>query len=470
MRQFLLAAALSCAAFAGNASAADGALDSTFGTDAEFPGYGFYVNPNGTPNFTLDYVGAVVKAADNKIWVVGRMKAPGAYRLSLTRTDADGYPDMDFGDSGLRTVVAPCTDFSVGDATLDAQGRLVVAINDCPDFTVYRFLPNGDLDLTLAGSGVLSVPFNQGGSNEDRSQRVATTPNGNILIAGTVTTPTTRNLGIAHYTAAGLPVAGFGTAGKLTVPMEWSVPEIPGITGLYRMADGRIVVTGHISETSQAVSDKKQFVVRMLTNGAMDPSFGNVSAGLSKINLKSPLGLTESPRVYASLMESNGSVIQVGSMKSNQLSSAGDIFLLRWRPDGQLDTSIGANGVRQYALDFAGPNPADPDDNYDSASSIARQANGQYVIVASSRMGEYAATALVRLKRNFAVDTSFGNGGKIQHTIEVSTTSQHGQSAGPILMQPGRIVVGGVVFTGTNGRMQMMMGMTHDEIFADTLE
>lgn len=470
MRQFLLAAALSCAAFAGNASAADGALDSTFGTDAEFPGYGFYVNPNGTPNFTLDYVGAVVKAADNKIWVVGRMKAPGAYRLSLTRTDADGYPDMDFGDSGLRTVVAPCTDFSVGDATLDAQGRLVVAINDCSDFTVYRFLPNGDLDLTLAGSGVLSVPFNQGGGDEDRSQKVATTPNGNLLIAGTVTTPTTRNLGIAHYTAAGLPVAGFGTAGKLTVPMEWSVPEIPGITGLYRMGDGRIVVTGHISETSQAISDKKQFVVRMLTNGAMDPSFGNVSAGLSKINLKSPLGLTESPRVYASLMESNGSVIQVGSMKSNQVSSAGDIFLLRWRPDGQLDTSIGANGVRQYALDFAGPNPADPDDNYDSASSIARQANGQYVIVASSRMGEYAATALVRLKRNFAVDTTFGNGGKIQHTIEVSTTSQHGQSADPILMQPGRIVVGGVVFTGTNGRMQMMMGMTHDAIFADTLE
>jgi len=470
MRQFLLAAALIGATLAGTAGAADGALDDTFGTDAEFPGYGFYVNPNGTPNFSLDYVGAIVKRPDGKIWVVGRMKAPGAYRLSLTRTDANGYPDMEFGDSGLRTVVAPCPDFNVSDATLDAQGRLVVAVNDCADFTVYRFLPNGDLDLTLAGSGVLSVPFNQGGGDEDRSQKVATTPNGNILIAGTVTTATTRNLGIAHYTAAGQPVAGFGTAGKLTVPMEWSVPEIPGVTGLYRMADGRIVITGQLSETSQAVSDKKQFVVRLLTNGAMDPSYGNVSAGLSKINLKSPLGLTESPRAYASMIESNGAVIQVGSLKSNQVSSSGDIFLLRWRPDGQLDTSIGANGVRQYPLDFAGPNPADPDDNYESADTIARQANGQYVITASSRLGEYAATALLRLKRNFAVDTSFGNGGKIQHTLEVSTTGQHGQNGGSLLLQPGRIVVGGVVYTGTNGRAQMMMGLTHDEIFADTFD
>lgn len=136
MRQFLVAAALIGATLAGNAGAADGALDPTFGTDAEFPGYGFYVNPNGTPNFTLDHVGAIVKRPDSKIWVVGRIKAPGAYRLSLTRTDADGYPDMEFGDQGLRSVVGPCTDFSVSDATLDAQGRLVVAINDCPDFTV----------------------------------------------------------------------------------------------------------------------------------------------------------------------------------------------------------------------------------------------------------------------------------------------------------------------------------------------
>lgn len=472
MRQFLLAAVLACSMLGGSATAADGALDPGFGTDGEFPGYGFYANPNGTPNFSLDTVGGVLQQPDGKIWLVGRMRAPGAYRLSLYRVGANGYPDVDFGELGLRSVIGPCADFNVSNVVLDAQGRVVLAINGCPDFMVYRFLPNGDLDSSLAGSGVLTVPFDQGGDNEDFSQHVAVAANGDLIVAGTVTTAGTTNLGIIRYTDAGLPVQGFGTAGKVQLPFEWSVPEIRGVNGLHLMADGRIVVAGAISQSSQAVSDKKQFVVRLLANGSMDPSFGNVSAGLSKINLKSPLGLSESPWSYASLLESDGKVIQVGKMQSSQVSSDGDIFLLRWRADGQLDTSIGANGVRQYALDFAGPNPAEPRYNWEAANAIARQANGNYLIMASSNanQGEYAATALLRLKRNFSVDTSFGNGGKIQHLVKISTTGQHGQNGDSILLQRGRIVVGGTAFTGLNGRTQMMFGMQHDEIFADTFD
>lgn len=236
------------------------------------------------------------------------MKAPGAYRLSLYRAGADGYPDVDFGDLGLRTVVAPCPEFGVAGATLDAQGRLVVAIDRCPDFMVYRFLPNGDLDVGLAGTGVLTVPFDQGGTNIDRAQSVVVTPNGSIVIAGSVATATTSKLGIAHYSAAGLPMTGFGTAGKVPVPFEWSVQEIRGVNGVHLMSDGRIVVAGEIPETPQGVSDKKQFVVRLLGTGAMDLSYGNSSAGAAKVNLRVPLGVTQSSWTSDSMMESNGAV------------------------------------------------------------------------------------------------------------------------------------------------------------------
>lgn len=471
MRTLLLCSALALSALCGNAAfAADGALDTTFGTDAEFPGFGFYANPNGTPNFTLDSIGAVVKRGDGKLWVVGRMTSPGTDRLSLYRVGADGYPDMDFGSGGLRTVVGPCEDFSVGAGTLDAQGRLVVAINGCPDFMAYRFLANGDLDLTLAGSGVLTVPFNAGGSNEDFSQQIATTANSSILLAGTVSTATTRQLGIAHFTATGQPVAGFGSGGKVLLPFEWSVPEIRGVNGLHRMSDGRIVVAGAISETSQAVSDKKQFVVRLLTNGAMDPSFGNVSAGVSKVSLKSSLGLTESPWVYDSLLEPDGSVVQVGKVQSNNVNSSGNIFLLRWRPDGLPDTGIGAFGTREYALDFSGATPEDPDFNWETGYGITRQADGKYLILAMSRDREFTATAVVRLKRNFAIDTSFGTGGKVQYLLTVSTTGQHGLLANELLIDQNRIIAAGTVYTGLNGRLQTMFAMQHDSIFAATLD
>ena len=157
MRRFLLATVLAAAAFSGTALAVDGELDPSFGTDAEFPGYGFYLNPNGSVNFSLDIIGAVARRDDGKIWAVGKMKSPGAYRLSLYRVGANGYPDTEFGDLGLRTVVGPCTDFTVADATLDSQQRLVVAVNNCADFTVYRFLPNGD--LLVLERGVVLVNF-----------------------------------------------------------------------------------------------------------------------------------------------------------------------------------------------------------------------------------------------------------------------------------------------------------------------
>lgn len=470
MRSLILASIVAAATLSGSAFANDGLLDPTFATDAEYPGYGFYVNPNGTPSNTLDYVGAIARRPDGKIWVVGRMKAPGAYRLSLYRVEPGGYPDVAFGDLGLRTVVGPCTEFSVADAVMDAQGRLLVAVDRCTDFTVYRFLENGDLDTSLAGSGVLTIPFNQGGTNKDLSQHIVSMPNGDIVIAGTVATATSINLGIARYTEAGLPVPGFGNAGKVQVSFEWQVPEVGGINGLHVTSDGRIVATGVISETSQVVSDKKQFVVRLLGSGSLDPSFGNISAGVSKINLKNVLGVLESPRTYGSMIENDGSVIQVGSIRSNNVNSANDVLLLRWRPDGQLDTSIGPSGTRQYALDFAGANPADSQYNWESGDAIVRQDNGSYVILVASNMGEFPATAVMRLKSNFNLDTQFGNGGKVQYLVQISNNGQHGQVGGSLLLEPGRIVTGGAVNTGTNGRMQYMMGLQHDEIFADTFD
>ena len=378
MRTVLFALTLLFAAVAAlPARAADGDLSPGFGTDAEFPGFGFYINPNGSVNFTLDTADALLPRPDGKLWLVGRMRGPSnVYRISLYRIGANGYPDTDFGDLGLRSFVGPCSDFHVGDAVLDSQGRILVAIEDCADFRVYRFLDNGDLDFSLAGSGVVAIPFDLGASNEDHAQKILVTADDGFLVAGVADASGGDHLALAHYAADGTPAAAFGVGGKLDIDFEWQVAQIRGVGGLHRMDDGRIVVTGQISESDQGDADRKQFVVRLLDSGAFDPSFGNVSPGVSMVNLKSPLGLTESPRVEGSLLERDGTVTQIGSLRSGNAVSASDILLLRWRPDGQLDTGIGAHGTRTYALDFAGANPPLPYSNSDTGSAIVRQGDG----------------------------------------------------------------------------------------------
>ncbi|MEO7323417.1 MAG: hypothetical protein ABIW82_01165 [Dokdonella sp.] len=54
--------------------------------------------------------------------------------------------------------------------------------------------------------------------------------------------------------------------------------------------------------------------------------------------------------------------------------------------------------------------------------------------------------------------------------MQISNNGQHGQVGGPMLLQVGRIAIGGAVYTGTNGRMQIMMGLQHDGIFANTFD
>ena len=469
MRRLILTVLLGLFGHLGIATAADGELDPTFLTDAEYPGYGFYGNPNGQPN-AKDSIGAIVERADKKLWAVGRMSAPGAYRLSLYLVHPDGSPDVGFGNFGLRTVVQPCPLFAVADAKLDAQGRLLVAIDQCTDFMVYRFLPNGDLDANFATGGVLTVAFNKGGSNKDQTQNLIIAPNGDVIVAGTVATATSRSLGIARYTQSGQPAPGFGSSGKVVLGFEWQLPEGRGVNGLHQMADGRILVTGQIEEMPQGGTENQQYVVRLLADGALDPSYGNSSLGISKVNHKLVLGVSSSPDTSASLMLGDGSIVQVGSIKPINANSYRDIFLMRWLPDGQLDTSIGLNGTRQYALDFAGPN-APPLLNWESARNISRQDNGDYVILAYSKdTNNDFAVAAMRLKSNFSMDTSFGTGGKIQHNVQIVNDGGRDLSGNAMILQKGRILFGGGVNAGASGDMQVMMGMQHDEIFAHTFD
>lgn len=469
MRILILAAVLGLVTHFGLAAAADGELDPSFVTDAEYPGYGFYVNPSGPLNTFQDSIGALVERQDHKIWAVGKMNAPGAYRLSLYLVEPDGLPDVGFGNLGLRTVIQPCEGFAVADAKLDAQDRLLVAINQCADFLVYRFLPNGDLDASFATGGVLTVPFNKGGNNQDRAKKLMIAPNGDLIIAGTVQTATLRNLGIARYTQEGQVASGFGVSGKILIPFEWQLSD-RAVNGLHQMADGRILITGQM-EQMQGGTEIQQYVVRLLENGALDPSYGNSSPGVSKVNHKIALGAVQSPSTIASLMDDDGSVVQVGSILSKILISNTDIFLMRWLPDGQLDTSIGLNGTREYALDFAGPNPPHPLFNYESARKIVRQDNGNYVISAISKDDNFNfGTAVMRLKSNFNMDLSFGIGGKILHTVQILSGEATGQTNNAMILQKGRILLGGDVEAGASGDMQLMIGLQHDEIFAHTFD
>lgn len=447
------------------AHAADGDLDSTFGTDAEFPGYGFYLNPYGAG---LDETAYVLRAAPNGLlYLLGTVEdTPNTRRLSVMRMLPNGYPDYSFGTAGQRSYQPPCAGAFPSDAAFDAQGRLLVSFYKCDDFTVYRFLPNGDLDTSLLGNGVLQIAFNLGDSNSDVAARIAVTPAGDLVVAGMVAALPAKRLGIARYTMDGQPKAGFGIDGKVDLAAD---QLINAIGGLHLMRDGRIVVTGRYTPN---LLEAKQTVMRLQPNGTVDAGFGNFAPGVSHADVGILLGdplkrlLSE-----GSLLESDGSVLQVGAGPFGGAHSDFDFAVLKWRPDGLLDTTVGPAGMRSWSLDFAGPNPAQDSNNYDRAFAIARQTDGKYVIVGqSASAGGHIGISLVRLTPDLVLDPVFGDGGKLRILSEVAIGGEDCTLPVNPLLQAGRIVVAANVCMGNDLQSQAAIGLQNDLLFADGLD
>jgi len=447
------------------AHAADGELDSTFGTDAEFPGYGFYMNPYGAG---LDEHAYVMRAApDGSLYLFGTIEdSPNTRRLSIMRTLPNGYPDYTFGDAGVRTYQPPCSNGFPSDVAIDAQGRMWVSFYTCDDFTVYRFKANGDLDTSLLGNGVLHIPFNLGDDNKDIAARIALTPDGDLVVAGLVAALPARRLGIARYTADGQPKAGFGIDGKVDLAADQLINTIGG---LHLMRDGRIVVTGRYAPNLMAAT---QTVIRLQPGGAIDAGFGNFAPGVAHADVGNLLG-NGSKRLLSegSLLEADGSILQVGSGAYGGVHSSTDFAVLKWRADGTLDTAVGPVGLRSYGLDFAGPNPVADDDNYDRAYSIVRQGDGKYLVLGQSSSSDgRIGLSLVRLTRALDLDPTFGNGGKLRVLSDVAIGGADCTLVVNPVLQGGRIVVGANTCIGNALSTQAAVGLQNDLLFADGLD
>lgn len=120
-----------------------------------------------------------------RIYVAGESQGgpgiPGGAILALT---AAGARDTGFG--GGDGIVLLGTQVSPHGLLLDSLGRLVTAgyvSSSSDDFYASRHLPSGAFDATFGGNGVVTVPFDLGGSDDEAANSVVS-QNGRIALAG----------------------------------------------------------------------------------------------------------------------------------------------------------------------------------------------------------------------------------------------------------------------------------------------
>lgn len=361
----------------------DGSRDPTFGVN------GIVV----TDFFGLsDHASAVAIQPDGKIVVVGtagRVTPPCDTPIlncdaletlgAVARYKPNGTPDLTFGTLGK--VVTELGGYNAlqgfNDVALQPDGKIVVggstyyATDVGFQLVIVRYKPNGKLDPSFGGSGIV---YDSGCFSS--AVAVAIQADGKIVAAS----GEAYCLGfpVSRYTSVGLLDSSFGNGGKAM--------EILGdvaATAMRLQPDGNIVIAGYerfmgFNEVPPSANFALQ---RFRSDGTLDPAFGSGGTVRTHVDWWSV------PRDLA--IGNDGKIVTVGETGSSPGQNL-SFVVVRHVPDGSLDGAFGTGGIVRTSWDgIAGGGVAD---------GVAIQANRRIVAVGSvSSLFDLASTfAVVR--------------------------------------------------------------------------
>jgi len=329
----------------------DGALDTSFGSDGKVV---TSISSGGDNAFAL------AVQPDRKLVVAGFTDNGPATDFALVRYDPNGSLDTSFSDDG-KLITDLGSDREVAfDVAVQEDGKVVAAgysWNGNPlaggtddDIALARYNPDGSLDPTFSGDGKVITDFV---GYADRAHAVAVEPNGKIVVAGSAASDDTGNddFALARYDPDGSLDPTFGDDGKVVTHFGYSSAFDVAV-----QKDEKLVAAGFSS--SRGTGDDFA-LAHYNPNGSLDATF----SGDGK--LATSFGSDDQAQGLA--IQSDGKIVAAGyAPGSNKYL---DFALVRYEPDGSLDTSFHNDG--KVTTDFSG--------HSDQAEGVTTQDDGKIV-------------------------------------------------------------------------------------------
>lgn len=231
------------------------------------------LNVDGSPDPSFGSQGQLTTAFPGPAWAVagllqpdGRIIAVGnsGTDLAAARYNVDGTLDPTFGTAGQLTLPLPQA-FTVGDAALQPDGKLVIAGSYGPgpfDFGLVRLLPSGAVDPSFDGDGVVTTDF---GASEV-GQSVIVLADGRLVVGGHRAAAVT-DLALARYLADGSLDTTFGNGGLATG--DSGATEVT--EQLIELPNAKLVIGGWTNDANA----EDFLLARFHPDGALDTSFGS---------------------------------------------------------------------------------------------------------------------------------------------------------------------------------------------------
>lgn len=367
------------------------------------------------------------------IVATGTGKKTSATGFTLTVLPPPGSLDSSFDDDGIVT-----TDFRIPidantrvdtaqDVAVQSDGKIVVAgdtyvfFDGDYNFAVARYNSNGSLDTSFASTGKVIVDI---GSSNDRAHAVVVQSDGKIVVAGESGSSTdAQSFTLVRFAPGGALDSTFGTNGVVVTDVAGGLDSVQALA---LQSDGKIVAAGWTySDPDNDGNFEHDFaLVRYTTNGSLDTSF----AGTGKVVVD--LG-TASDVARSVALQNDGKIVAGGD-------SNGDFALVRYNPNGSLDSSFAGDGT--IVNDLGTYN--------DVITDLAFQNDGKIVVGGITAPDGFDLT-LARYTTDGSPDASFGGGG-----VAVTNLGSRNDVIGGVVIQAdGKIIVGGYSNFGGTGNI-----------------
>src|SRR5262249_47815992 len=202
--------------------------------------------------------------------------------------------DTSFGDGGRVVTEFPDSlDSQVLNVVVQPDGRIVASgfLLSGAQTAIVRYMPDGTLDPSFGGGGVVIEPAELGGGPWGLARHAA----GRLVVAGSQS----GNLVVLRYVSDGSRDPSFGTGGLVVTgaginrPLTRSLAIAP---------DGTLVLAG---AADLATGGTQPFVARFLGNGALDPTFGR--GGATAVSLG-----VDSSEARAVALQPDGRIVTAG--------------------------------------------------------------------------------------------------------------------------------------------------------------
>ncbi len=371
----------------------------------------------GTAGKVVSGLGGTGGNGDLEIQSDGKLVVIGISGFAVARYNANGTLDNTFDGDGVAVAPVP----SVGQANavaIQTDGKILVGGFAAGDFALVRFNTNGSLDTTFDGDGIAILVLADSQSIND----IAIQPDGKIIAGGTTGgNPNPIDFMVARFNANGSIDTTFDTDGIFTTSFD----TLDLLTSVAIQTDGKIVAGGRAAHFSS--SDFS--LIRLNTNGALDTSFdtdGKLTTSIRDFDILNTV-----------MLQPDGKIVATGDTQNS--GSNRDVAVIRYNPDGSLDTGFDVDGIAIANIMVVA-----------ETSAAVIQPDGKIIVTAQQNRDGAAA---VRFNSNGSLDTSFHGDGIFIFPLSSYTNT----IPNAIAIQPdGKIVISGS--NGPNNFLSRLLG------------